>query len=135
MSRTISRRDFLAGTLAASAVSPLVLPSAVLGKDGQLPPSERITIAVFGVGNRGRHSLSAMRPLPDHQVVAIAEARRDRGESACKMTEEFYSQRLGKASYSGCKLYGDFREILARDDIDAVGERLPIIGTAACTAA
>src|SRR5512140_2174440 len=125
MSHEISRRGFLAGTLTASAVSPLVLPSAVLGKGGQLPPSERITIAVFGVGNRGRHSLSAMRPLPDHQVLAIAEARRDRGESACKMTEEFYAQRLGKASYSGCKLYGDFREVLARDDIDAIWGTVP----------
>ena len=125
MSHKISRRGFLAGTLTASAVSPLVLPSAVLGKEGQLPPSERITIAVFGVGNRGRHSLSAMRPLPDHQVVAIAEARRDRGESACKTTEEFYAQRLGKASYNGCKLYSDFRDVLARDDIDAVWGTIP----------
>jgi hypothetical protein len=50
MSHNISRRGFLAGTLAASAVSPLVLPSAVLGKEGQLPPNERITIGVFGVG-------------------------------------------------------------------------------------
>ena len=41
------------------------------------------------------------------------------------MTEEFYSQRLGKASYSGCKLYGDFREVLARDDIDAIWGTVP----------
>ena len=125
MNHNISRRGFLTGTLAASAVGPLVLPAAVLGRGGQVPPSERITIGVIGVGNRGRHSLNAMRPLPDHQVVAIAEARRDRGESACQMTEEFYAERLGKTSYSGCKLYSDFRDVLARDDIDAIWGTVP----------
>ncbi len=125
MKQNISRRRFLTRTLAVSAAGPLVIPAAVLGKDGALPPSERITIGVFGVGNRGRHSLSAMRPLPDHQVVAIAEARQDRGESARQMVEQFYAGRLGKEAYHGCTLYGDFREILARDDIDAVWGTVP----------
>ncbi|MDO5580790.1 MAG: Gfo/Idh/MocA family oxidoreductase [Planctomycetia bacterium] len=116
-----SRRQFLStlGKTGALAV-PMMVPGAVLGKDGQLPPSERITIAVLGVGNRGRGSIGAMRPLPDHQVVAIAEAREDRGLSACRDVESFYSNRLGKESYKGCKLYRDFRDILLRDDIDAV---------------
>jgi len=52
--------------------------------------------------------------------VAIAEARRDRGENACRMVENFYRERIGSAEYKGCRLYGDFREILLRDDIDAV---------------
>ena len=135
MNHKISRRGFLTATLAASAVSPLVVPSAVLGKEGHLPPSERITIGVFGAGNRGRHSLDAMRPLPDHQVVAVAEARRDRGQIACQMTEEFYSQRLGKGSYHGCKLYGDFRDVLAATTSTPSGEPFLTIGMAACTAA
>lgn len=123
MNYPLSRRRFLAGTLAASAVSPLVVPSAVLGKEGQLPPSERITIAVFGVGNRGRHSLGAMRPLPDHQVVAIAEARRDRGESGCQMTEEAAS--CTATSATSWRATTSMRS----------GEPFPTTGTAACTAA
>ena len=133
MKQKISRRGFLTGTLTASAVGPLVLPAAVLGRGGQLPPSERITIGVIGAGNRGRHSLDAMRPLPDHQVVAIAEARRDRGDSACQMAEAFYAERLGSASYSGCKLYSDFRDLLAPTTSTPSGARCPTIGTAAST--
>ncbi|MDO4570258.1 MAG: Gfo/Idh/MocA family oxidoreductase [Planctomycetia bacterium] len=119
-----NRRQFLrhaaVATVGCSVARPMLVPSAVLGKEGELPPSERITIAVLGVGNRGQHSIQAMRPLPDHQVVAIAEARRDRGENACRLVNDFYKERLGVAEYKGCTLYGDFREILLRDDIDAV---------------
>ncbi len=114
----LDRRTFLKA--GAASVAPLVVSSAVLGRDGQLPPSERFNIAVLGVGNRGRDSIRAMQPLPDHQVVAIAEARQDRGEAACNLVEKFYSDRLGTESYKGCKLYRDFRDILLRDDIDIV---------------
>ncbi|MDO5567601.1 MAG: Gfo/Idh/MocA family oxidoreductase, partial [Planctomycetia bacterium] len=114
----INRRTFLKAS--SVAVAPLVVSSAVLGREGELPPSERFNIAVLGVGNRGRGSIDAMRPLPDHQVVAIAEARQDRGEAACQLVEGFYSERLGTQTYKGCKLYRDFRDILLRDDIDIV---------------
>ncbi len=115
----VSRRRFVAGTLAAVA-APGIVPASALGLNNQLPPSERITIAMFGVGNRGSSSLGAMRPLPDHQVVAIADCRRQRAERAQKQVESFYTERLGKESYQGCVIYNDFREVLARDDIDAV---------------
>ena len=66
----LSRRGFLAGAVAAIA-TPHIVPAAALGKDGQTAPSDRITIGMLGVGNRGGSSLSAMRPLTEHQVVAI----------------------------------------------------------------
>ncbi|MDO5113376.1 MAG: Gfo/Idh/MocA family oxidoreductase [Planctomycetia bacterium] len=116
----VNRREFLKSTALGVAASPWLVPGSVLGKDGNLPASERIVIAILGMGNRGRHSFQAMKPLPDHQVVAIAEARRDRGEDACRMVDNFYKERLGAAEYKGCQLYGDFRDILLRDDIDAV---------------
>lgn len=116
----ITRRTFLQSVGTAAAVSPLVLPGAVLGKDGQMAPNDRIVIGMFGMGNRGRHSFAAMSPLPDHQVVAIAEARQDRGEAAVRTANNFYAQRLGVESYDGCTLYRDFRDILLRDDIDAI---------------
>ena len=58
---------------AAAMAAPWIVPASALGRGGQLPPSERITIGMLGVGNRGSHSLRAMQPLPDHQVVAIAD--------------------------------------------------------------
>lgn len=119
-----SRRRFLLGTVAAAA-GPWIVPSAVLGRDGQLPPSERITIGMLGVGNRGSDSLRAMRPLPDHQVVAIADCRRDRALHAQGQVEAHYADRLGREHYRGCAVYNDFRELLARDDIDTVWGCVP----------
>ena len=101
--RQRSRRRFLAGALAAVA-SPQIVAASALGKDNQIAPSERITIAMFGVGNRGSSSLRAMRPLPDHQVVAIADCRRNRALLAQEQVNGFYAARLGKQSFSGCEI-------------------------------
>ena len=57
----LSRRQFVAGAVAA-AVAPSIIPASALGKDNQLAPSERITIGMLGVGNRGTSSWQAMRP-------------------------------------------------------------------------
>lgn len=119
-----SRRQFVAGTLAA-VVAPQFVPAAALGKDDQMAPSERITIGMLGVGNRGTDSLRAMRPLPDHQVVAIADCRRDRALLAQKTVGGFYADRVGKQAFQGCRVYHDFRELLGRKDIDAVWGCVP----------
>lgn len=119
-----SRRRFLAGASAAIA-GPLIVPASALGRGGSLPPSERITIGMLGVGNRGSSSLRAMRPLPDHQVVAIADCRRKRALLAQEQVNGFYAQRLGKQSFHGCEIYNDFRDVLARDDIDAIWGCVP----------
>lgn len=119
-----SRRRFLAGAAMALG-APQFVPAAVLGRGGELAPSERITIGMLGVGNRGSHSLTAMRPLPDHQVVAIADCRRDRAVRARAQVNSSYAERVGQQAYQGCDIYGDFRELLARDDIDAVWGCVP----------
>jgi predicted dehydrogenase len=119
-----SRRRFLVGTLAAVA-APQIVPASALGKNGQLAPSDRITIGMFGVGNRGSSSLRAMQPLPDHQVVAIADCRRKRALLAQEQVNGFYARRLGKESFKGCEIYNDFRDGLARDDVDAVWGCVP----------
>ena len=120
----LSRRQFVAGTLAA-AVTPGIVPASALGLDNQLAPSERITIGILGTGNRGTDSWRAMRPLPDHQVVAIADCRRDRALLAQKNVNDYYAGRVGKRQFQGCDIYNDFRELLARKDIDAVWGCVP----------
>lgn len=124
ISKHWTRRRFLAATVGAT-VAPYVVPASALGRDGQLPPSERITIGMFGVGNRGSSSLRAMQPLPDHQVVAIADCRRSRAVLAQQQVNDFYAQRLGKANFQGCDIYNDFRDVLVRDDIDAIWGCVP----------
>lgn len=122
--RRCSRRRFLAGA-AAGIAGFYVVPASVLGRDGHMAPSERITIGMLGVGNRGSSSLRAMQPLPDHQVVAIADCRRKRALLAQQQVDGFYAERLGKQSFSGCEIYNDFRDVLARDDVDAIWGCVP----------
>jgi hypothetical protein len=90
-----------------------------------LPPSERITIGMLGMGNRGTDSWNSMKPLPDHQVVAVADCRRERALAAQANINGFYAQRVGQQEYKGCDIYNDFRELLARKDIDAVWGCVP----------
>ncbi len=120
----LSRRHFLKGALAGTTL-PSLIPASVFGREEQLAPSDRINIAMFGVGNRGMGSLHAMRPLPDHQVVAIADCRKKRREHAGNWVNQMYAQRLGRADYKGCDLYNEFEEVLARPDVDAVWGCVP----------
>jgi predicted dehydrogenase len=102
-----------------------IVPASALGRGGLLAPSERIAIGMFGVGNRGSSSLRAMQPLPDHQVVAIADCRRDRALLAQRQVQDFYARRLGRETYRGCEIHNDFRDVLARDDVDAIWGCVP----------
>lgn len=123
-SRRIGRRRFVTGA-ASIAASPWFVPSSALGLGGQVPPSDRINIGMLGVGNRGSSSLRAMFPLPDHQVVAIADCRRQRVLLAQSQVNKHYAQRLGRETYRGCEIYNDFRDVLARSDIDVVWGCIP----------
>ncbi|MCX7426873.1 MAG: Gfo/Idh/MocA family oxidoreductase [Planctomycetia bacterium] len=120
----LTRRRFLAGT-AAAAASPWLVPASALGKDGATAAGDRITIGVLGVGNRGNSSIDALYPLPDAQVVAIADPRRERRLWTQDQVNATYAKRENKASYKACDAYHDFRELLARPDIDAVWGCVP----------
>ncbi|MDO5553533.1 MAG: Gfo/Idh/MocA family oxidoreductase [Planctomycetia bacterium] len=124
---SLTRRTFLAslGIAGAGCAAPLVVPASSLGKDGAMAPSERITIGVFGVGNRGSDSIGAMTPLPDHQILAIADCRRERAERARDVVNGMYANRTGFENYKGCDITGDFLEVLERDDIDALWGTVP----------
>jgi predicted dehydrogenase len=106
-----SRRRFLAaagGVLAA----PLFIPAAVLGKDGGVAASERIALAGIGIRSRGGYVLDCMMKEPVMQFVAIADVRKDCREGVKAKAEKQYG--------AGVATYRDFREMLPRQDIDAV---------------
>jgi predicted dehydrogenase len=107
----VSRRTFLKGA-AAVAAAPTIIPASALGADGTTAPSERIVMAGLGIGNRGRHDLNRLMGFNDVQFVAIADPRRDNRERVAKLIENKYGK--------GCKQYIDFREMLPRQDIDAI---------------
>lgn len=113
-STTLSRRGFLASAVKASTVFavPLIVPGRVLGKDGGVAPSERVTLAGLGIGPRGNYVLGCFMDEPVVQFVAIADVRKDRREGVRQRTEAKYGR--------GVSMYRDFREMLPREDIDAV---------------
>lgn len=135
---TVSRRRFLTvGARAAGAAlaAPLFVPASALGKSGFKPPSERINMGFIGVGGQGRGHLlggawtyitGGYVARDDVQVLAVCDAFRSRREDARQRVNEYYAGRFGTGSYRGCQAYLDFRELLARDDIDAVLIATPI---------
>ncbi|MFH1264280.1 MAG: Gfo/Idh/MocA family oxidoreductase, partial [Planctomycetota bacterium] len=115
--RRLTRRQFL-GTATALA-APLVVPSGALGLNGDAPPSERVTLGFIGTGGRGTGNMRAFLPLASAQVVAVCDVNRDKREAAARIVAQHYAAG-GRGSGKPCDAYNDFRELLARDDLDAV---------------
>ena len=113
--RRTSRRQFLKTSVAASTLLgvPTIVPSRALGRGGLVAPSERIVLGGIGIRRRGTLVLGEMLKQPDVQFVAIADVRGDQRQAV----KEIADQKNGDSS---CATYRDFRELLARGDIDAV---------------
>lgn len=120
--RNMSRRQFLKRTVggaAGVAAFPYIIPSSALGADGHVAPSNRIVMASIGVGGQGRYDMKALMSLPDVQMLAVCDVDTAHRGEAKNMVEQFYAERKDD-TFKGCAEYNDFREVLARDDIDAV---------------
>lgn len=132
------RRKFLqrgVAAVGAAIAAPLVVSSSALGKDGAVAPSERIGMGFIGLGHQGggHYAGGAWTYLPggylgrpDVQALAVCDVRKARRQWAQQAAEERYSARLGKGAYQACEAYIDFRDVLARKDIDAVLIATPI---------
>ena len=107
-----NRRDFLT-TSAAVAAAPYFVSSKAYGAGDIVAPSEKITLGVIGMGPRCTYDMTAMLQLNDVQCVAVADVQQSRRDAGKKLIDDHYGN-------SDLKLYRDFRELLARDDIDAV---------------
>ncbi len=86
------------------------------------PASERTTLAWIGCGDRGGRQLLDwdFLPLPEVQVVATCDPFRSRREQWAARVNETYAQRAGAGTYTACRPYRDFREMLEREDLDGV---------------
>ena len=123
----LSRRQFLkraSVTVGAAVGAPWLVPSSALGADGMVAPGNRITLACIGVGGMGTGNLQSFLNCPDAQVVAVCDVDQAHRDRAQKIADEAYGQQFGK-TYRGCATYNDFREVLARNDIDAVAISTP----------
>lgn len=116
-----NRRVFLkrvTGAAAGAMAIPYIVPSSVFGADGGVAPSERITMGCIGVGWQGTSNMYSFLGEKDCQIIAVCDIDRNHLQSAVNTVNEHYGNR-------GCAVYRDFRELLARDDIDAVALSLP----------
>jgi predicted dehydrogenase len=110
----LTRREVLKRSAAGVALAaPWLMPASAPGGTQRAAPSERITLGVIGIGPRATYDLKAMLAMPDVQCVAICDVQESRRAAGKKLVDEHYKNK-------DCVLYRDFRELLARRDVDAV---------------
>jgi len=108
----VKRRTFLKTTLFSTA-APTIIPSFVLGKDA---PSNVLRLASIGVGRMGRGDMKNAMGAGGEGVrlVAVCDVDSKRAADAAAIVKKHYGDG------TTVDQYGDFRELLARDDIDGV---------------
>jgi predicted dehydrogenase len=111
----VSRRGFLK-VAAAAVAAPYIVPARILR--GQEAPSNQIAMGCIGVGRMGMEDLRGY--LGRTQIVAVCDVDANRAARAKEEVEKHYASRLRQGEYKGCAAYGDFRDLMARPDIDAV---------------
>ena len=108
-----SRRNFLKTAGAAAFGVPFIITSSALGNSNRPAASDRIVMGGIGIGNMGRGDQGAFLGRGDVQYLAACDVRE-------KNREESKARIDGHYKNADCKVYNDFRELLARPDIDAV---------------
>ncbi len=128
----INRREFIKGISGAAALGiglPVVLTSV---SRGGLAPSEQITLGFIGVGRQGTGLMYSFLNEPGCRIRAVCDVDEQKLQHAKSIVDE-------QDSSAGCASYKDFRELLAKKDIDAVviatpDHWHPIIAIEACKA-
>jgi predicted dehydrogenase len=116
-----NRRRFLQ-SLSAPAVAaagfPMVVKGSVLGLNGAIPPSERVTLATIGVGWMGGDHVKLFLKVPAARYVAVCDVDDAHAADAKARIDAAYGN-------TDCVTYRSFEEILSRTDIDAVSMGVP----------
>ncbi len=115
-STPLQRRSFLKSLLAAG-VAPLLLPSRIWA--APVGPNDTIRLGFIGCGIQSRGLMNGFLKQPNTKVVAVCDVDTTRREDHKRIVEEFYTKQSG-TDFKGCTVHNDFRELLARQDVDAV---------------
>ncbi len=110
--KKMTRRTFLKSAAVVAAAAPTIVPSTVFGR---LAPSNRINLAAIGVGNRGASNVwqDFVTTQDDVRIVAACDCFAARRQSFADKVNAHYGARI-------CRPMGDWRDVLARPDVDGV---------------
>lgn len=115
-----TRRDFLKKASAIAIGAPYVITSS-MRRAGAAPANERIVMGIIGPGKQGLGLMKRFMRFPNTQMVAVCDVSTARRKYARKVVEGEYSRERYKGAFKkGCAEYQDFRELVAREDIDVV---------------
>jgi predicted dehydrogenase len=113
----INRRQFLKKAAGAIAF-PYIVSSSALGKAGTVAASNRIVMAAIGIGWQGMNNMRGFLGKDEARFVAVCDVDANHLDKAKKTVDEHYGN-------TDCATYRDFRELIARGDLDAVCIALP----------
>ncbi|MBM3892136.1 MAG: Gfo/Idh/MocA family oxidoreductase, partial [Verrucomicrobia bacterium] len=116
-SSPISRRTWLR-TAATILAAPTIIPASALDKDGRPAPSNRLTMGMIGLGSMGLRHVKGFLLENDLQITAICDVDAARRQEALKEINTAYGG-------NGCAQYNDFRDVIARKDVDTLCISVP----------
>ncbi|MCK5820918.1 MAG: Gfo/Idh/MocA family oxidoreductase [Bacteroidales bacterium] len=133
--KNINRRNFFrkaAGATGAAFALPYIIPSSALGKNGAIAANDRVVMGVIGSGSMGTGDMRTFMGKNEVQMVAACDVDKKHRDRAKAFMDAHYDN-------TDAKTYGDYREFLANEKLDAVILALPdqwhgIIGVAAANA-
>lgn len=119
--KKLNRRQFLktaTGTAAGAIAFPYIVPSSVLGQNGSVAPSNQITMGCIGVGSQGTGNMRGFLGKSEVRVLAVCDVDTNHRNEAKNLVDQAYDN-------SDCKTYLDFRDVIGREDIDALSLAMP----------
>lgn len=114
-SPSLTRRQFLKRSVALAAVVavPAIISASARGAEDKPAPSNRVAMGCIGLGIQGMGNMRAFRGNSDVQVVAVCDVHEAQRLAGKKAVDDAYENKA-------CAALKDFRELMARKDIDAV---------------
>jgi predicted dehydrogenase len=120
---SMNRRSFIEKASVMSAF--MIVPRFVLGGKGYTAPSDLISLGFIGTGKQGSGLKGSFQDTKETKIVAAADVYGAKLQRFAAEVNQYNAAQAGQAAYSGFKTYADFRDVLARPDIDAVVIAVP----------
>lgn len=112
-----SRRAFLKSA-AAAVTLPCLVSASAMGGTGKTTASNKLTMGLIGLGSMGMRHVEGFLQEDDCRIVAVCDVDAERRRAAVQQINKQYGQK-------DCRQYNDFRDLIARDDVDTLCISVP----------